>query len=409
MRAQAPSYSDQGTPSMRASQLGIGSLPPRTPSNAPAGEGRSPSIMPGSHVSMTPPASSEADGSARAVTSFIKALLATTDATKFGEMVAPIAPKIRHLIEQGHVVPAWKLASALDMIARELPQPPGPGSRGEHAQRALGVFEERAVLVSIAEKALDALHDRDGIARKMVVRAGNAGAHALYSARVKHSVFEARERFVTTLQEIGAAGLPTIRTGLERLESRLSVPGALWIAEDLLKAVPAVRDEQLGQCLARYAKSQTPSLALLATGALPNALGGRARSLLLAQLHHKEDDVAIVAMKRLRQLGGVDLETLAQLRVLVLGSTGARPPVRLAATESLVDCTQEAMPLARTLLAETLAATHGTTPDVDDMIVMVSNTMVTIKADVTLVAERWRASTGFLRKRLELILQRGRL
>lgn len=396
----------EGPPSIRTAQLSIASLPPtRHPSSGthPAASAMTP-IMAGSHVSMTP-ATSEADEVTRAVASFVPNLIATTDKDKFAAMVSNLGPKIRSMIEQGHLAATWKLASALALIAGEAP---GPGSRAEHASRVLEVFSERALLVKLAERALDAIEDKDGIARKMVIRAGNAGAHALYSARVKNSVFDARERFVTTLQAIGEAALPTLRSALERLESRLTVPGALWIAEDLLKAVPNLRDDELGQILLRYTKSEAVSLAALATGALLNTCGPKARSILVAQMHHKEDDVVIVAIKNLRQLGGIDPEILGHLRPLVLGGAGARPRVRLAATEALVDATQDALPAARTLLAETLATTQGTTPDVEDMIVTVSKTMVAVQADVTLIAARWRESTGFLRTRLETILRQAR-
>src|SRR5262249_16104031 len=154
---------------------------------------------------------------------------------------------------------------------------------------------------------------------------GNRGAHALYSARLKHTAFEARERYVSILSEIGPAGLPTTRAALERLESRIAVQGALGMAEDVLRAVPHVLPEELGRIIARYPKSNVNSLALLATVALPKVWGKRARPLLIAQVHHKNDDVAIAAIKRLRTLGGVDVELIEQIRPLVLGAPGSRP------------------------------------------------------------------------------------
>jgi hypothetical protein len=260
------------------------------------------------------------------------------------------------------------------------------------------------VLVLLAEYALDALKDRDGFSRKLVSRAGNAGAHAAYTARTKHSVFEARERFIALLRDIGAEALPTVRVALERLESRLSVPGALWIAEDLLRSIPDVADEELGQCVARYAKTQTPSLALLATLALHRLWGKRARAILISQLHHKEDDVAIAAMKCLRR-GGIDPEILRHLEPVVLGAARSRASFRLAAVEALTDATPDALPAAQALLGKTLVATQGITPDVEDMVVMLSNVIVAIKGDSTLVAARWRQSNGFLRTRLETLLR----
>jgi serine/threonine protein kinase len=409
VRVMAPSYSDMapqssrpgqvlpslGPPSMRASQIDLSA------EAAAAG-----AIMSGSHVSMTPPASSEGDEVGKAVATFLKNIVATTDPDKFAALVAPIEPKIRLLIEQGHIGPAWKLCSALTMIASE---PPGLMSRAEFARKALVVYADRGVLAQLAEYALDPLKDRDGLSRKLVSRAGDRGAHAAYSARTKHSVFEARERFIALLLEIGPAALPTIKKALLMLESRLTVSGALWIAEDVLKGVPDVRDEELAQCIARYAKMPTPTLALFATIALPKAAGVRARPLLVAQLHHKEDDVAIAAIKCLRKQVGIDADVVAQLRPIVLGMARARPPVRLAATEALLDSAPDALALARSTLGETLANTHGITPDVDELVVMLCSVLVAIKGDATLVSARWKTSNGFLRTRLETLLRQARI
>jgi serine/threonine protein kinase len=411
MRPSMPSYSDMapqssrpggaalpslGPPSMRASQVDLSAFV----------DGAGGAIMTGSHVSMTPSTSSEGDEVGRSVATFLKGLVATTDPDKFGALVAPLGPKIRVLVDEGHVAPAWKLCSALTMIATE---PPGVMSRAGFARNALVIFADRAVLAKLAEYALDPAKDRDGLSRKLLSRAGDRGAHAAYGARTKHTVFEARERFVQVLQEIGPAALPTIKKALLMLETRLTVAGALWIAEDVLKSVPDVKDEELAQCIARYAKMPTPTLALFATVALPRAAGVRARSLLVAQLHHREDDVAIAAIKCLRKQIGIDADIVAQLRPIVLGSARARPPVRLAATEALLDSTQDALALARTTLGETLVITHGITPDVEDLVITLCSVLVAIKGDGTLVSERWKTSTGFLRTRLEVLLRQLRI
>lgn len=394
----AAAHADSSKPPMARHSSGRIEIPTAPPSTA-----QPTSIQPGSHVSMTPSMSPEASETARNVAAFVKRLVDTTDPEKFAALVAPIEPKIRALFEGDHTGPAWRLCSALDMIARE------KGARGEHALRTLQVFSDRQLLGVLAEKALDFLSDKDGSARKLVVRAGNRGAHALYGARLKHSVFEARERYVAMLTDIGAAGMPTIRAGLERLEPKLGVPGALGMAEDLLRAVPEVTDEEVGQIVARYVRSNVNSLAHLATLALPKVWGLRARPLLIAQVHHKNDDVAIAAIKRLRTLGGIDRELLEQLRTLVMGGPGARPAVRLAAAEALESATPDAMPAARQLLAEALAAAQGNTPDVEDMIVMLANTIVSVGGDVTIVATRWRQSHTWLRTRLEAVLKRAKL
>jgi hypothetical protein len=361
-----------------------------------------PSIMPGSHISMTPSMAPEASETARNVAAFVKRLVDTLDPAKFGALLAGIEPKIRMLFEQGHTGPAWRLCSALDMIARD------KGPRAEQALAALAPFSDRELIAKLAEKSLDFLEDKEGTATKFVVRAGNRGAHSLYAARLKHTVFEARERFVARLVDIGPAALPTIKAGLERLEQKLGVPGALGMAEDLLRAVPEVADEELAQIIARYVKSNVNSLALGATIALPRAAGTRARPLLVGQIHHKNDDVAIAAIKKLRVLGGVDRALLEQLKPILMGAPGARGPVRLAAAEALESTTPDAMPQAHAILFHALEATQGHTPDVEDMVVMLANTIVATGGDVTVVATRWRQSHTTLRTRLEAVLRRAK-
>jgi hypothetical protein len=360
------------------------------------------SIVPGSHVSMTPSMAPEASDTARNVAAFVKRLVDATDAGKFAALLVGIEPKIRALFDEGHIGPAWRLCSALDMIARE------GTARAEHAHAALAVFSDRDILVKLAEKSLDFMEDKEGTAKKLIVRAGNRGAHALYSARLKHSVFEARERFVGMLLQIGFACMPTIKAGLERLEPKLGVPGALGMAEDLLRAVPEVADDEVAHIVARYVKSNVNSLALLGTQALPRVAGHRARPLLLAQVHHKNNDVAIAAIRKLRAYGGIDLLVLEQLRPILLGAPGARQPVRIEAAEALESSTPDALPEARALLFEALEVTQGVTSDVEDMIVMLANTIVSIGGDVTLVASRWRQSHTTLRTRLEAVLRRAK-
>jgi serine/threonine-protein kinase len=384
------------TPS--SSSIAIPSIGP-TPGGAPL-----PSIVPGSHVSLTPSMAPDASEAARDVAGFVRRLVDTEDAAAFRVLVAPMDAKIRELFAQGHVGPAWRLCSALDMIARERSE------RAAHARVVLAVFSDRTILAALAEKALDFLEDKDGSARKLVVRAGNVGAHVLYSARVRHSVFEARERFVAILGEIGRLALPTFRAALERLEGKLTVAGAVSIAEDLLRALPDTLDEELGATVARYTKSDVNSLAHLSTLGLPKVWGARARPILVGLLHHRSDDVAIAAIKRLRTLAtGVDVDLVEHLRPLILGAAGARPAVRLAAVEALEGAKHRALDDARALAGAALLATQGTGPEIEDLVVVLANTVVTLGGDVSIVAARWRQSHPWLRTRLEAALKRAKL
>jgi serine/threonine-protein kinase len=395
----APVPASAPPPSVRASRPSSSHVePPSRPPGSVRGD-----IQLGSSVgALSAPTVPLATDLARAVAPFLQRLAATTDPAKFAALVAPVEAGVRTLLAQGQTAAAWRVCSTLDLVARD---PPGPLSRAASATKALEVFGDPAVLAPLAEKALDGVEDKERVASKLVIRAGRRGAHALYQARLKHGVFEARERFIALMQAIGGAGVPVVVTALERLETRLAVPGAVYVAEDLLKALPEEYDEALAQLVARYAKHEIGALALPATNALPRVCGDRARTLLRAQLHHKDDDVVMAAMARLRSSGGVDREILSQLEPWISGALATRPRLRLAAVEALVDATPETRPSAHALLATALANTVGTTPDVEDLVVVIAHTLITSGGDAALVAERWRKSHTWLRTRLEAVLR----
>jgi hypothetical protein len=99
---------------------------------------------------------------------------------------------------------------------------------------------------------------------------------------------------------------------------------------------------------------------------------------------------------------------VGQLRPIVLGTLRGITSVRLAATEVLGSSSAPARAQALSVLAEALASTQGVTPDVEELVVALSSAIILAKGDATLVAERWRKSSGFLRTRLELLLRQAR-
>jgi hypothetical protein len=377
--------------SIAPGSIAPGSVPP---GSSPPGSGSSP-----------PPERSDV---ARVIAPFLRKMAGTTDPEMFKSIVAPLAAKIRELVSQGHIATVWRVRSTLEMIASE-PAGPGGPSRAPYATKLLELFAEQTLLLQIAERSLDGIEDKEGHARNLVVHAGLNGAYALYSARLKRGVFEARERFVATVQQLGVEGSPMIRAALERLESRLELPGAVEVVEDLIKSVPRAADDAMGQLLGRFAKSTFSSIAHLATMALTRAWGNRARPLLVFLLTHTEDRVAIAAISGMRGIGAIDEQGVRKLEPLVLGTEGQRMPVRIAAAEALNDATPGALPAARTMLGRALSSvpSAGTTSEVEDFIVVVSRTILAIGGDGGLVAERWRNSGTWLRARLESLL-RGR-
>jgi hypothetical protein len=215
---------------------------------------------------MPAPASQEPPGDpARALTAFLQKLAQTIDPAQFAALVAPLGPRVASLLAQRQTGPLWRIRSTLDLIARD---PPGPGSRAGEAKEALEIFRHPDLLAPLAEKVLDGLDDSERAASRLVVRAGKRGANALYQARMRRASPEARACFVALLQEIGAPGIPVLVKALEHLQSRLVVPGAVEILEDVLQAVPPTSDEVLAGLVALYATSDVQPLAVAAANAL---------------------------------------------------------------------------------------------------------------------------------------------
>jgi hypothetical protein len=278
-------------------------------------------------------------------------------------------------------------------------------SRSGAATKLLELFANATLLGAIAAKALDGTEDRENAARKLVARAGGAGAYALYSARLRHGVFEARERFVAILHELGTAASPVIVAGLEKLDEKIEVAGALGVAEDLLKAMPNVADARAAALLARYADRPQASLAVLATSKLARVAREDARPQLVRLASNKDDRIAIAAIGGIRELGLLGADMVQELETIVLGAKDPKTSIRIAAVQALTKTTAAGKPPARALLAKMLATQQGGSHETEDLVVVVASTFLEIGGDGELVAERWKASAGFLKTRLEELIR----
>lgn len=347
--------------------------------------------------------SSRPDAEASAVAPFLRQLADTTDRDRFAVLVAPVGARIRSLVEQGNTATAWRFCSTFELIAAEAP---GPGSRADLAKTMLEIFREPQLLTPLAERILDG-KDPEGWAQRFVVRAGKRGARALYQARLSRGAPEMRERFVTVLGSIGASSLRMFKSAFEVLEARLGIPGAVDITFDLMRAVPNAPDESVGRLIARYMRSPHVALAAAATEALPRVWRDKARPALAEQIARPEPAVAVAAMKQLRGLGGISTPDIQRLRDVVAGARPVHPAMRLAAIETVAAASLDARPLAQALLADALSRAVGPSPDVDDLVVMISWALLTVGGQPAPVAARWRASSGALRDRLEELLRRA--
>jgi len=416
MRAATPSFSSFAPGSMPTTSSSPSSTRPAIHTSSPSITGmpavnamRPPApsyssmnneVMLGSSSMEPPPQNDKADD-ARAMATFLRQLMETTDETKFANAVPKIDAKIRPLMAEAQSGNLWRLRCALEMIAGEA------SKRAPHANQLLATLSDSTLLAPLAEKALTGFEDREGTASKLIARAGKRGAYALYAARLKHATFEPRERFVTILHDMGAHSLGMITAALERLESRLSHPGATALAEDLLKALPGVPDEPTAIIVSRFARSEAPALALVATTALPKVAGSSSRAVLLGLFDHTDDGVSIAAIKGLRSLEMIDARAIRTLEPLVLGELSSRMPPRIAAVEALAKARPEAQVAARMLLTRVLQQTTATTPDAEDLVVVASTSLIAVGGDAGLVAERWRKSTVWLKTRLEAVLKQA--
>ena len=402
-------------PSMPPPAMRSPSMQP--PSNRPAGPSRPGSVHPSSpplarSPSMAAPSMAPlrpyegllAPGDPAApIAPMLRLLHEAKAADKLAKLASTLEPKTRVLLQEGHPAVLSRLRGLLDAIASE-PPISGSASRASAVKPLLALFGDPVLLAPVADKALEGVEDKDGLASDLILRAEKAGAYALYAARLRNGGFEARSRFVTLLHRIGPAALPVIRVGLERLETRLHIEGAPGIVQNLLEALPSFYDEETSEIVARYTQSDSPGLAATATLALPRVAARRARPILLGLLTHTDDNVALAAIAGIAAFKSAGVDVLEQITPLVKESGPKRHAVRLAALQLTASATPEAVAHARTLCAFVLAAPAVASADAEDLVVVAASSLLAIGGDRARVAERRARSTASLRSRLDVLL-----
>ena len=374
-------------------------IPSMPPSMAPPAM-RSPSMMPpsmrpvssrpGPRYASTPPSASFEPGDPAAVIApMVKQLLETKSAEKMAALVVALDPKVRALLLEGQPAVLSRLRATLDSL---------PG------KPLLALFGDPVLLAPLADKALEGFEDKDGLASDLIVRAEKAGAYALYAARLRNSGFEARSRFVALLHTIGAAALPVIRVGLERLETRLHVEAAPGLVQNLLEALPSFYDEATSEIVTRYTRVTSPALAATATLALPRVAARHSRPVLLDLVAHPDEIVALAAITGLAAFKSADVDVLERIAPIVRESGPARHAVRLAALQLTALCTPDAALGGRALCAFVLAAPAVANADAEDLVVVAASSLLKIGGDRARVAERRTRATASLRSRLDVLL-----
>ncbi len=395
-------------PAMRSPSM----QPPRPPSSHPGSAHpsspplhRSPAMAAPSMAPLRPfDGSSFAPGDpAAAIAPMLRLLLEAKAADKLAVLVSTLEPKTRALLKEGQPAVLARLRSLLDAIAAEPPSPNG-GNRAAAVKPLLALFGDPALLAPLADKALEGVEDKDGLATDLILRAEKAGAYALYAARLRNGGFEARSRFVTLLHRIGPAAIPVIRVGLERLETRLHIEGAPGIVQNLLEALPSCYDGETSEVVARYTQSDSPGLAVSATLALPRVAARRARPILVGLLTHSDENVALAAIAGIALFKAVGVDVLEQIAPLVKESGPTRIAARLAALQLTAFATPEAALHARALCAFVLAAPAVATPEAEDLVVVAASSLLAVGGDRARITERRARSTASLRSRLDVLL-----
>ncbi|MBS2014983.1 MAG: protein kinase [Deltaproteobacteria bacterium] len=294
---------------------------------------------------------------------WIARFLAERDPRAFDFMFDEIELLVPQLAAAADARTLWALSSTIHGLATDDSRPAKVKARAQRFQR---VFYDPTHLARIAERMELRNDEHREPARSMLVRAGVAGAYALYGARVKHAMDPAvRRPFIDTMRIIGEAGWPVVRAALEKIPDAAITgehPVAATLAEDLLLCVPALRDESAGNIVAKYVRAKEPRLCRAATQALGRLWAERAAPLLLGLLSDPDDGVRIAAIHGLRQISALDEHAVRRLAPILTGRVPSGPQLYQTVVVALEFVTLDARPVAVPLLVQLLR--DASTPDV---------------------------------------------
>ena len=274
-----------------------------------------------------------------------------TDLQRFTNEVATLERSMVMLAQRGQAAALWAAVSSLKSLAGV--GAPAEGSREAIAAAALRSLEDPALLTPIAEGLLTGALDQREPSRAVLVHAGGAGAHALHTARSRTIDPGARPRFVGTVREIGAAAWPAVAAALEQMQTAEAGAFDPALAEDVLRAVPDVKDEHAGTVVARFVRQGGPAVCKAAVGALATLWGPRARPLLVGVLDNPDEGVRLAALGALRKVGGIDENVTARIDRIMTSPSG--DDLRATAAAALADATPAARPVASAALRRALS------------------------------------------------------
>jgi eukaryotic-like serine/threonine-protein kinase len=360
-----------------------------------------------------------ADALVKNAAAWLQQFARTTDHRAFAHLAQRLEPALRTLAAAGETRAMWAVSSTLHGIAMEGTQ--AVGSRAHVAATLLRIFDDPAVLSSVAEQLLRGSEEARDHAKRLLVHAGVAGAYGLYGARVKLANDQAiRGIFTTVLKDFGPKAWPVVRAALEKIiaSEQAQNPRAMELAEDLLLSVPLVGDESSGHLVVKYLRVNVSGVCRAATASIVKMWGDRARPLLVGMLQSKDDAVRIAGIAGLRQLDGIDEHVVPRLQAILQRRIAAGEELRAAAALALSHTVASARPPAISLLAQLLTPQRDAPPDPriatptnvlsreDAVVLAVGRSLMTIggKNYRGLVAERAERSPEPLRTQLKKLL-----
>jgi serine/threonine-protein kinase len=357
---------------------------------------------------------------AQSSAAWLQRFTSTTDPRVFAQLAQRLEPALRALATAGETSAMRAVSRALHGIAMEGTQ--AMGSRAHVAMTLLRVFDDPAILSSVAEQLLTRSDEKRDDARRLLVLAGVAGAYGLYAARVKLASDQAiRGVFTAVLKDFGPKAWPVVRAALDKIAATDQSQNArtMDLAEDLLLSVPAVGDESAGHIVVKYLRVNVSRVCRAATASIVEMWGDRAKPLLVGMLQSKDDVVRMTGIAGLRQLESIDENVVPRLQAILLRRLPAGEELRATAAVALAHTVPSARQPAVSLLAQLLtpqrdapaepSASSQHTAELsreDAVVIAIGRSLLTIggKSYRGLVAERAERSSEPLRAQLKKLL-----
>ena len=338
-----------------------------------------------------------------------------TDPARYAAAMAQLARVMQVMAERAYVESLWQILNHLDKHAKGAV--PSNTSREGLAAYALHSLKEPEVLEPVARTLFTGKQQaRESARGVLVAAAGAAGAEALCRARVAAEAGQGnRPRFVAALKEIGPRAAPAIARALARLTEPKE--GDQELAEDLLRAVPAIADKELAAQVSRFVTSLEAPVRRAAVGALTGVAGNKAVDQLVTALADADEGVRVAALAGLRRLGAVTREVVEQIGIITGPKLETSEELRAAALAALADVKPDARAPAFSVLMAALeprsttfvGILRGDTAARDSGLVVETAAAAMLKVGGAegrkLVERRMNASKGEVKERLAKLLR----